>query len=57
MTEEDPRLRRIFSKPSVVAYKRGKNLKDLLVKAKVCTRRKSSRRKNGYSRCGREKSS
>ena len=46
-------LQRIFPKPSVVAYKRGKNLKDLLVRAKVCTLRKSNRKLCGYSRCDR----
>ena len=37
MVDDDPRLERIFPTPSVVAYKRGKNLRDLLVRAKVCT--------------------
>ena len=37
MADDDPRLKRIFPTPSVVAYKRGKNLRDLLVRAKVCT--------------------
>ena len=53
MTSEDPRLKRIFPKQSVVAYSRGKNLRDLLVKAKVCTRRKSNRVTNGFFKCGR----
>ena len=58
MADDDPRLQRIFPKPSVVAYKRGKNLKDLLVRAKVCTLRKSNRKvlspfyyKTGTIRC------
>ena len=55
MTNEDPRLRRIFPKPSVVAYKRGKNLRDLLVRAKISTKRKSNRKINGHSRCGNRK--
>ena len=37
MTKEDPRLKRVFPKPSVVAYRRGKNLRDLLVRAKINT--------------------
>ena len=53
MTTEDPRLKRVFPKPSVIAYKREKNLKDLLVRAKVSTKRSSKRTINGYSRCGR----
>ena len=32
MVKEDSRLKRIFPQPSVIAYKRGKNLKDLLVR-------------------------
>ena len=53
MVNHDPRLQRIFPKPSVVAYRRGKNLRDLLVRAKLSSRRKSTRKSNGYSRCGR----
>ena len=53
MADDDPRLERIFPTPSVVAYKRGKNLRDLLVRAKVCTLRKSNRKKHGYSKCDR----
>ena len=54
MTEEDPRLKRVFPKPSVVAYKRGKNLKDLLVRAKINTKRRSNRKKpNGFFSCER----
>ena len=53
MTDEDPRLKRIFPKQSVIAYKRGKNLKDLLVRAKVNTKRKSSRIINGFFKCER----
>ena len=53
MKMEDPRLARIFPKPSVVAYKKEKNLKDLLVRAKINSKRKSKRKTNGYIRCGR----
>ena len=53
MVNEDSRMARIFPKPSVVAYKRSKNLKDLLVRAKVSTSRKSKRNLKGYHRCGR----
>ena len=53
MTSEDPRLKRIFPKQSVVAYRRGKNLKDLLVRAKVSAKRKSNRILNGLFKCGR----
>ena len=52
MIKESPRLSRIFPKPSVIEYKRSPNLKDLLVKAKVTTKRRSNRKVNGYFRCG-----
>ena len=53
MIKEDPKLKRIFPKHSMVAYKRSQNLKDILVKAKVSNKRKSNRKNNGYFRCGR----
>ena len=53
MVKEDSRMARIFPTPSVVAYKRPKNLKDILVRAKVSNRRKSKRILHGYQRCGR----
>ena len=53
MVKDDPRLKKVFPKPSVVAYKREKNLRDILVRAKISTKRKSKRKINGYSRCGR----
>ena len=53
MINDDPRLRRCFPKPSMVAYKRPKNLRDLLVKSKFQTGKRSIRKSNGFSRCGR----
>ena len=53
MIDDDPRLRRCFPKPSMVAYKRPKNLRDLLVKSKFQTGKRSIRKSNGFSRCGR----
>ena len=53
MTNEDPRMKRIFPKQSVIAYSRGKNLKDLLVRAKVSTKRKSNRILIGFFKCER----
>ena len=41
MIDEDPRMRSCFPKPSVVAYKRPKNLRDLLVKSKFQSLRRS----------------
>lgn len=52
MTETSPELKRCFLKPSVVAYKRHKNLSDILVRAKVPQPRKSLRRSQGYKPCG-----
>ena len=53
MTKEAPKLKKVFPKPSVVAYKRTQNLKDLLVRAKVSSKRRSSRKQCGFFRCGR----
>ena len=53
MTEHSNRLRRCFQKPSLVAYKRSKNLSDILVRAKVSNRRKSRRKLGGFAPCGR----
>ena len=53
MSDDNPRLKRCFPKPSIVAYKRSQNLKDLLVRAKICTKRKSRRKVNGFSGCNR----
>ena len=51
MTEQCPRLRRCFKKPSVVAYKRSQNLAEILIRAKIKTKRCSKRQTNGYSVC------
>ena len=51
MTSQSQDLKRCFPRPSMVAYRRGRNLKDHLVKAKVSSKRKSTRIKNGYSAC------
>ena len=52
MVDHSSRLKRCFEFPSLVAYKRPKNLRDILVRAKLNTRR-SSRRKNGFNYCSR----
>jgi len=51
MTKTNVSLKRCFPKPALVAYRRNKNLKDELVKAKISSKRKSSRHKKGYSAC------
>ena len=52
MIDEDPRLRRCFPKPSVVAYKRPKNLRDFLIRSKFQSGRRSGRTSKGFSHCG-----
>ena len=53
MTRESQPLARCFKEPSLVAYKRPKNLGEELIRAKVSTRRKSKRNRNGFTHCGR----
>ena len=53
MTDQSQPLKRYFNKPSLVAYKRHKNLGDILVKAKVYSKRRSERSKNGFGPCQR----
>ena len=52
MVDSNQNLKRCFSVPPMIAYRRGKNLRDNLIKAKVSSKRKSSRRKNGCKPCG-----
>ena len=54
MCDDSPKLRRCFPNPPVVAYKRHKNLRDLLIRSKVQTRRSSKRKiLGGFKICGR----
>ena len=53
MTDQSNRLKRCFQRPSLIAYKRSRNLNDILVRAKVTTGRKSQRKPGGYSLCKR----
>ena len=55
MIERDARLREIFPKPSMVAYRRGSSLRELLVRAKMPELARRSRRqtmRRGFSNCG-----
>ena len=45
-------MRRCFDKPSVVSYKRHKNIRDLLVRAKLPPKRGPRRIINGFKNCG-----
>ena len=50
MTTERPDLRKTFKSPSVVAYRRSKNLRDLLIRAKL-PKKRSSRPAGGFHPC------
>ena len=52
MTEESPSMKRCFNKPSVVSYKRHKNIRDMLVRAKLPPKRGPRRVINGFKSCG-----
>ena len=56
MVQRDERLRQCFPQPSMVAYKRGQSLKELLFRARMPNRnvRRSERQaeKQGFSNCG-----
>ena len=52
MIDDSPTLRRCFDKPSVISYKRHKNLRDMLVRAKLPPKRGPRRTINGYKGCG-----
>ena len=53
MCDDSPKLKRCFPKPPVVAYKRHKNLRDLLIRSKVQSRRSSNRIIGGFKICRR----
>ena len=45
-------MKRCFNKPSVIAYKRHKNIRDILVRAKLPPKRGPRRILNGFKSCG-----
>ena len=51
MIKENSRLQQRLEKAPSIAYKRSKNLKEELVRAKVTTKRSSNRTKEGYQNC------
>ena len=53
MVNSSNAMKRCFPKPPMVAYRRPKNLREILVRAKVSTRRRTSRLKNGCKPCHR----
>ena len=44
-------MERCFPKPSLVCYKRHKNLKDMLIRAKVSLNRRPQRNQLGFKKC------
>ena len=57
MVERDTRLKEIFPKPSMVAYRRGSSLKELLVRAKMPMDVRRSRRqmdRQSFMNCGQQ---
>ena len=54
MVEEDPRLKEIFKQPPMIAYKRHRNLKDMLIRSKVpkVSNARPKRNMNGMKKCG-----
>ena len=54
MVDNSQALKRIFGKPSMVAYKRGKNIGDILIRAKFKAKKSRPKRRNlGYMVCRR----
>ena len=51
MTAQSSNLKRAFPNPSLIAYRRSKNLRDHLIRAKISSKRKSTRLKNGCGPC------
>ena len=51
MTEQSVNLKRAFPKPSLIAYRRPKNLRDHLIRAKISSKRRSTRLRNGFGPC------
>ena len=52
MTQESTLMKNCFSKPSVIAYKRHNNLRDMLVRAKLPPKRGPRRLIKGFKSCG-----
>ena len=54
MIQDDPRLKEVFNQPPLIAYKRNRNLKDILIRSKVpnLNRRRSKRQLKGMKKCG-----
>ena len=51
MLEEDVTMKSVFPAPSLVCYKRHKNLRDMLIRSKVSLKRRSKRKQTGFKKC------
>lgn len=51
MLEEDVTMKSVFPAPSLVCYKRHKNLRDTLIRSKVSLKRRSKRKQIGFKKC------
>ena len=52
MTDESQVMKNCFHKPPIIAYRRDKNLRDILVRAKLPPKRGSRRTIKGFKGCG-----
>ena len=52
MIDDSPEMKNCFSKSSIVSYKRHKNLRDMLIRAKLPPIRGPQRKSNGFKNCG-----
>ena len=44
-------MKSVFPAPSLVCYKRHKNLRDMLIRSKVSLKRRSKRKQTGFKKC------
>ena len=52
MIDDSPEMKNCFSKSSIVSYKRHKNLRDMLIRAKLPPIRGPQRKSNSFKNCG-----
>ena len=51
MVEDYPDMKECFTNPPMVAYKRHKNLRDMLIRAKLPPKRGPKRKSKGFKHC------
>ena len=52
MVDDYPEMKNCFTKPSTIAYKRDKNIRDISIRAKLPPKRGPARQMNGFKNCG-----